>query len=46
LTERSGALRSMVVRMAAQLRLPDLWQFELGGDAVFDRLHHAAARRL
>ena len=30
LTERSGALRSMVVRMAAQLRLPDLWQYELG----------------
>jgi CheY-like chemotaxis protein len=29
LTERSGALRSMVVHMAAQLRLPDLWQYEL-----------------
>jgi len=26
LSERSGALRSMVVHMAAQLRLPDLWQ--------------------
>jgi CheY-like chemotaxis protein len=30
LTQRSGALRSMVVHMAAQLRLPDLWQYELG----------------
>jgi CheY-like chemotaxis protein len=29
LTERSGALRSMVVHMAAQLRLPDAWQYEL-----------------
>jgi len=29
LTERSGALRSMVVHMAAQLRLPDPWQYEL-----------------
>jgi CheY-like chemotaxis protein len=29
LTERSGALRSMVVHIAAQLRLPDLWQYEL-----------------
>ncbi len=31
LTERSGALRSMVVHMAAQLRLPDAWQYELAG---------------
>jgi CheY-like chemotaxis protein len=29
LTERSGALRSMVLHMAAQLRLRDLWQYEL-----------------
>ena len=29
LTERSGALRNMVVHMAAQLRLPDPWQYEL-----------------
>ena len=29
LTERSGALRSIVFQMASQLRLPDLWQFEL-----------------
>ena len=29
LTERSGALRSMVVHMAVQLRLPDPWQYEL-----------------
>src|SRR6202167_6247090 len=29
LTERSAALRSMVVHIAAQLRLPDLWQYEL-----------------
>jgi CheY-like chemotaxis protein len=29
LSERSGALRSMVVHMATQLRLPDLWQYEL-----------------
>ena len=29
LTERSGALRSMVVHMAAQLHLPDAWQYEL-----------------
>jgi DNA-binding response OmpR family regulator len=29
LTERSGALRSMLVHMAAQLRLPDAWQYEL-----------------
>lgn len=29
LTQRSGALRSMVVHMAAQLRLPDAWQYEL-----------------
>jgi putative two-component system response regulator len=29
LTERSGALRSMVIHMAAQLRLPDAWQYEL-----------------
>jgi len=29
LTQRSGALRGMVVHMAAQLRLPDLWQYEL-----------------
>jgi len=29
LTQRSGALRSMVVYMAAQLRLPDPWQYEL-----------------
>jgi hypothetical protein len=29
LTERSGALRSMVVHMTAQLRLPDPWQYEL-----------------
>jgi len=29
LTERSGALRSMVVHMAAQSRLRDLWQYEL-----------------
>jgi putative two-component system response regulator len=29
LTERSGALRSMVVHMAAQMRLPDAWQYEL-----------------
>jgi CheY-like chemotaxis protein len=29
LSERSGALRSMVVHMAVQLRLPDPWQYEL-----------------
>lgn len=29
LTERSGALRSMVVHMAAQLGLPGAWQYEL-----------------
>lgn len=29
LTQRSGALRSMVVHMAAQLHLPDAWQYEL-----------------
>jgi putative two-component system response regulator len=29
LTERSGALRSMVIHMAAELRLPDSWQYEL-----------------
>jgi response regulator RpfG family c-di-GMP phosphodiesterase len=29
LTERSGALRNMVVHMAAQLHLPDAWQYEL-----------------
>jgi CheY-like chemotaxis protein len=29
LTQRSGALRSMVVYMAEQLRLPDPWQYEL-----------------
>jgi response regulator RpfG family c-di-GMP phosphodiesterase len=29
LTQRSGALRSMVVHMAANLRLPDPWQYEL-----------------
>jgi response regulator RpfG family c-di-GMP phosphodiesterase len=29
LTERSGALRNMVVHMAGQLRLPDPWQYEL-----------------
>jgi putative two-component system response regulator len=29
LTERSGALRSMVVHMTSQLRLPDPWQYEL-----------------
>jgi CheY-like chemotaxis protein len=29
LTERSGALRGIVVHMAAQLRLPDPWQYEL-----------------
>ena len=29
LTERSGALRSMVVHMTAKLRLPDPWQYEL-----------------
>ncbi|MGB6946052.1 MAG: response regulator [Bryobacteraceae bacterium] len=29
LTERSGALRTMVVHMAEQLRLPDRWQYEL-----------------
>lgn len=29
LTERSGALRGMVVHMAEQLRLPDRWQYEL-----------------
>jgi CheY-like chemotaxis protein len=29
LSERSGALRNMVVHMAAQLRLPDPWQYEL-----------------
>lgn len=29
LTERSGALRSMVVHMAAQMHLPDAWQYEL-----------------
>jgi CheY-like chemotaxis protein len=29
LTERSGALRSMVVHMAAQMHLSDAWQYEL-----------------
>jgi CheY-like chemotaxis protein len=29
LTQRSGALRSIVVHMAAQLHLPDAWQYEL-----------------
>ncbi len=29
LTQRSEALRAMVVHMAAQLRLPDPWQYEL-----------------
>ena len=29
LTERSGALRSMLMYMAQQLRLPDPWQYEL-----------------
>jgi CheY-like chemotaxis protein len=29
LTQRSGALRSMVVYMAEQMRLPDPWQYEL-----------------
>jgi hypothetical protein len=29
LTQRSGALRGMVVHMAAHLRLPDPWQYEL-----------------
>jgi putative two-component system response regulator len=29
LTERSGALRNMVVHMAAHLHLPDPWQYEL-----------------
>lgn len=29
LTQRSGALRSMVVHMAAHLRWPDPWQYEL-----------------
>jgi len=29
LTERSGALRSMMVHMSAQMRLPDSWQYEL-----------------
>src|SRR5580700_9830375 len=29
LTERTGALRGMVVHMVAQLRLPDPWQYEL-----------------
>jgi len=29
LTQRSGALRGIVVHMAAQLRLPDPWQYEL-----------------
>jgi DNA-binding response OmpR family regulator len=29
LTQRSAALRSMVTHMAAQLRLPDPWQYEL-----------------
>ena len=29
LTQRSGALRGMVVHMAAQLRWPDPWQYEL-----------------
>jgi DNA-binding response OmpR family regulator len=29
LTQRSGALRSMVVHMAAQMRLSDPWQYEL-----------------
>jgi putative two-component system response regulator len=29
LTERSGALRSMLMHMAAQMRLPDPWQYEL-----------------
>jgi CheY-like chemotaxis protein len=29
LTERSGAVRSMVVHMVEQLRLPDPWQYEL-----------------
>jgi len=29
LTQRSGALRSMVVYMSEQMRLPDPWQYEL-----------------
>lgn len=29
LTERTGALRSMMVHMAQQMRLPDAWQYEL-----------------
>jgi len=29
LTERSGALRSMLVHMAARMHLPDAWQYEL-----------------
>ena len=29
LTERTGALRGMVVHMVAQLRLPDPWEYEL-----------------
>jgi putative two-component system response regulator len=29
LTERSGALRSMVVHMSTQMNLPDPWQYEL-----------------
>jgi CheY-like chemotaxis protein len=29
LTQRSGALRAMVVHIAAQLHLPDAWQYEL-----------------
>ena len=29
LTARSGALRSMVMHMAAQMHLPDVWQYEL-----------------
>jgi CheY-like chemotaxis protein len=31
LTERSGALRHMMVHIAAQMRLPDVWQYELAG---------------
>jgi putative two-component system response regulator len=29
LTERSGALRNMLIHMAAQMHLPDAWQYEL-----------------
>jgi CheY-like chemotaxis protein len=49
LTERSGALRSMVVHMAAQLHLPDPWQYELAATLCligcitlpFDAFEHA-----